>query len=461
MTRAWKTIGQARRIAAGVCAGWICGGWPAGAAAGNGAPAKPDTATEARLIASPEPGWPQWRGPRRDGICDETGLLQRWPAGGPKLLWRASGLGRGYSAPIITHGRIFITGDHEQELRLFALDLDGNQVWRGQNGRSWKGSYPGARACFAYRAGRLFQMNAHGRVACVEAKTGRELWAVQVLERFGGKNITWALSECLLVDGPRVIVTPGGTRALMAALEVKSGDTIWTTEPLTLGPSDRPEHERLAGPAGDVDGAGYTSPILFTLGGRRRLVSCSSRHAFGVDADTGELLWTRPLPTRYQVIAATPVLDRNGVFITAPDAGGGKLFRHRGDGPDERIATAWTTLLDTCHGGLVLRDGTFYGSWYRQRKGWAAVDANTGTVRYELDTLAKGSVLYADQRLYCLSEDGEMALLEPTPQGFHIAGRFRLVADRKRDVWAHPVIVDGRLYLREQETLSCYDIRAR
>jgi outer membrane protein assembly factor BamB len=306
----------------------------------------------------------------------------------------------------------------------------------------------------------VYHLNAHGRVACFDAATGKELWAVDVLERFGGKNITWGLSECLLVDGPRVIVTPGGTQALMAALDKKTGKTVWITDPLLLGQSDSPAQERLASPAGQADSASYTSPILFELAGRRHLVSCSLRHAFGVDADTGRLLWTRPLPTQYLVIAATPVLVGDAVFVTAPDAEGGKLFRLQPDGAGLRLEKLWTTSLDTCHGGLVYVEGRLFGSWYRRAKGWASLDLRTGEPRHELKDLAMGSVLYADQRLYCLSQEGEMALIKPTPAGLEYTGRFRLVPDRVSDVWAHPVIWNRRLFLRFQDTLFCYDIRA-
>jgi len=220
------------------------------------------------LTASPEPGWPQWRGPRRDGISRETGLLPRWPEGGPLLLWTSTNLGRGYSSPIISGGRIFLTGDVGNDLRVFALDLAGNPLWQATNGQAWKGPHPGARACCALRGGRLFHLNAHGRVACLDPATGRELWAVNVIERFGGKVPTWALGECLLVDGPRVLVTPGGSRALTAALDAKTGETVWTSEPLRMDESPDPAHERVAGKAGETDPAGYASPILMQFADR-------------------------------------------------------------------------------------------------------------------------------------------------------------------------------------------------
>lgn len=427
----------------------------AGAPKESGAPLQ----AQAQLIPSPAPGWPQWRGPRRDGICDEAGLLQEWPADGPPLIWQTDGLGRGYSAPVIVDGRLFLAGDVGDDLRLFALDLTGRKVWETRHGRSWPGPYPGARASATWHEGRLFHLNAHGRVAAFDAADGRELWSVELFERYGGKNLTWALSECLLVDGSRVLVTVGGTEALMVALDARTGDTVWKTEPLRLGPSPDPEHQRVEEPAGQIDNASYASPILVRLGQRRLVIGCSTRHLFGVDADRGTLLWTRPIRTRFEVIATTPVLVGDAVFATAPDSPDANLYRLRPDATGAGVELLWTTPLDTCQGGVLHVGDALYGAWYRSRKGWACIDARTGAVRYETSALAKGSALYADQRLYCLSETGEMALLKPTPNAFEFSGRFRLVSGRQDDVWTHPVISEGRLYLRHHQTLFCYDIR--
>jgi outer membrane protein assembly factor BamB len=406
--------------------------------------------------------WPQWRGPQRDGVCHETGLLQQWPEGGPKLLWSSKDLGRGYSAPIIVGERIYLTGDADDELHIFALDRAGRRVWQTRNGRAWKHPYPGARSSCTYSEGRLYHLNAHGRLVCLNADTGAELWAVNILERFGGKVIHWALSENVLVDGPRVIVTPGGSKGVMAALDKKTGETVWASEPLRLIDSDNPAHLRLTDPYGEVDSTSYASPILFKLGERRMLVNCSLRHVFGVDADTGRLLWSRPLPTRHQVIATTPVLVGDAVFVTAPDGEGGKLYRLHPEGERVRVEQLWRTELDTCQGGVVHHDGAMYGAMYRKRKEWVSLDARTGEVRAQFkEDLAKGAVLYADGRLYCLSEEGEVALLKPGADKLEAVGRFRLVPERKSDAWTHPVIVDGRLYLRYHETLFCYDIQAR
>jgi outer membrane protein assembly factor BamB len=405
--------------------------------------------------------WPQWRGPRRDGVCDETGLLQSWPEGGPKLLWKSGDLGRGYCAPIIVGNRIYLTGDVGDELHIFALDLDGKLVWKSKNGRAWNGSHPGARASCTWSDGRLYHLNAHGRVACLDAATGAEVWAVNILEGVGGKLIHGALSACLLVDGPRVIVTAGGSKALLAALDRTTGETVWASAPLRLGETNLPAHDRVMEPAGEVDNASYASPILFPLGQRRLIVGCSLRHVFGADADTGELLWSRPLRTRYSVIATTPVRLGDAVFVTAPDGDGGRLFRLRDDGKAVPVETAWRTELDCCQGGAVFAEGALFGARYGQSKTWVRLDAASGNVRSEFKGLAKGPLLYADHRLYCVSEEGEVALLKTGSDALESAGRFQLVPERKSDVWTHPVIANGRLYLRNHETLFCYHVRAK
>lgn len=392
-----------------------------------------------RLVPSKEPGWPQWRGPRRDGVSDEKGLLQSWPAGGPPLLWKVEGLGKGWSSPIVTHGTVAITGDVGDELHLYAFDLDGKLKWKAANGKAWTGQYPGARSSCAWDEGRVYHMNSHGRVVCLDAASGRELWAVDVLQRFEGKNILWGLAECLLVDGPRVVVTPGGKKAAIAALDKKSGETLWASEPI------------------EKNDAGYASPILFELGGRRQIATYSSRHAFGVDADTGKLLWKRARPSEYIALCFTPVFCGDGVYVTTPGKNGGS--RYRLGGPE--VETVWDNPVDTLQGGAVLVDGVLYGSGYEGFKGWAAVDVATGAVRASTKELSHGSVIHADGRLYCLSERGEMALVKPTAEGFEFAGRFPLIAERRTDAWAQPVICDGRLYLRYHDALYCYDIRAR
>lgn len=414
-----------------------------------------------RHVALAEPGWAQWRGPRRDGISDENGLLAEWPKDGPKLIWQAGNLGRGYSAPIITGGRIYLTGDVGDELWIFALDMEGRVLWQTANGRSWKGPYPGSRAACIVHGGRLYNMNAHGRLVCLDARTGKELWSANVLDQFEARNIEWAISECPVVDGGKVLVTAGGAKALMAAFDAVSGKLLWTTPPLLLGPSKSPNFGRVSEPEGEADPPSYVSPLLFSLNGRRVAAGCSQRHGFGVDVETGQLLWTFPIKTRYKVIAGTPVLAGDAIFVTAPDTEDRGLYRLRSENGAVQVEKLWQGELDTCHGGQVAIDGRLYGSYYRRQKGWACLDLKNGQTLYETRELAMGSVLYADGRLYVLSQEGEAALLKPGESGFEIVGRFRLTPNRVNDAWTHPVIWEGRLYLRYHESLRCFDVKRR
>lgn len=408
----------------------------------------------ARVIPSSEPGWPQFRGPRRDGTCDETGLLRQWPEGGPKLLWRAGGLGFGYSSPIISGGRIYITGDQEKELRIFALDMQGRHLWRSANGQYWKEPYPGARSSVAFSGGKIYSLNAHGRLACLDAHSGKEIWQMNILERFGAKNIEWGISECLLVDERNVYATAGGREALFVALDKATGKLRWKSDPLYDTEGER-----------DLESASYVAPVLVEFAGRRLLLGCSARHLVCADAHTGRIQWARRIPTTYLTLACSPALvGRDCIFMTGPVGQGGKLFRllpPRGDKEPVGAEEVWRTRLDTAHGGFIYLDGRIYGSLYPDRKGWAAVDGATGEILFTEPSYVKGSFIWADGRFYVLCEDGLALLLEPAQKSFVERGRFRLVEGRARDAWAHPVIHDGRLYLRYHDTLYCYDIRAR
>ena len=393
------------------------------------------------LIASPEPGWPQWRGARRDGLSGETGLLPTWPEDGPRLLWKVDNLGKGWSSPIVVDERVYVTGDVGDDLLVFAFDLRGQLLWQAQNGAAWQGSFPGARACCAYSQGRLYHLNSHGRLACLNAADGRERWAVNVLERFNAENITWAISECLLIDGPRVIVTPGGPQTLVAALDKQTGRTVWTSEPL------------------DGERTSYSSPILFRHAGRRLIANCSGGHGFGLDADRGHLLWNVPLRNRFDTNVSTPVYGDGRVFYVTPYAEEGRAYRLRAEGDRIAAEQAWQSPLDTVTGGGVLVGDTLFAAGYRRNKLWLGVDWATGRTKFEQKAFTTGAAVHADGRLYVFDETGTAGMLKPDASGLQVVGRFRPVTGRVRDAWSHPVLLDGRLYLRYHDTLWCYDVK--
>ena len=392
-----------------------------------------------RVVASAVPGWPQWRGPRRDGISSERGLLPEWPEDGPKLLWSVSGLGKGFASPCIVGDRIYIAGDHGAELVVLALDLAGQEKWRTTNGQSWKKSHPGSRATCCYDDGKLYLMNAHGRLACINAADGAEVWTVNVLERFGAGNITWGISESALVDGDAVFVTPVGKKALMAALDKATGATLWAAEAL---PGEQ---------------ATYSSPILVELRGRRQLITCGTKHTFGVDAGSGALLWKHAHAIPKWVVGASPVFHGDSVYVSNATKDDGKVYRLVITGDEPKIA--WASDIGNTHvGNVVCVDGVVLGSRKWASKGWLCVDVETGETRHADLDMHRGAVVYADGRFYCLTDRGSVSLRRLTDEGFEEVGRVEVVQG-KRDVWSHPVICDGRLYVRYHDKLYCYDIR--
>ncbi|NOY81317.1 MAG: PQQ-like beta-propeller repeat protein [Kiritimatiellaeota bacterium] len=421
------------------------------------------------LIADPAPlpetsgdtAWPQFRGPERNGISRETGLLQAWPAAGPSQVWQVKGIGRGFSSACIGGGRLFVTGDIDDALVITALAVGtGKRLWRQQNGAAWKGPYPGARSTCTLAGGRLFHLNAHGRLACLDPADGSELWTLNILERFDADQIRWGISECVLVSGGRVFVTPGGRKALMAALDAGTGKVVWTTPPLMFLRSQELGGRRVDPPRRDADRAGYASPVVVRVGARRLLAGASGRHVFLVDAETGSLVWKREVPVRWEVIGTMPVVVGDRICFMAPDKFGGLMVRARIHDGAVRVDELWSTEADNCHGGLVAVGGRLYGSGYRRFRGWFCLDGQTGRVLYRTNDLRKGSPIFADRRLYALAENGELALLEPTPERFVVRGRVRLPGNNGSDVWAHPALSDGHLYIRRHDTLWCFDVRA-
>jgi outer membrane protein assembly factor BamB len=312
----------------------------------------------AQLIPSTEKGWPQFRGLHRDGKSAERGLLSQWPEGGPRLLWSATNLGRGFSAPAISGERLVLAGDVDEFLVLMAFDLQGQPLWRATNGASWKTPYPGARASVTFSGGQIYHQNAHGRVACFDEATGREEWAVDVLEKFKGSNITWGMSENLLVDGASVYVTAGGEDALMVALNKTDGSVRWKSPALYDSAGEK-----------RVENASYVSPILVQFGKRRLVIGASLRHVFCVDADTGALQWSQPFRTTYSVLAMMPVLVGNGVFLTAPHGPDGRYWELLEAEGKVGVKEGWTTSLDTCQGGVVIPVGRAGRRWTRRPVG--------------------------------------------------------------------------------------------
>jgi outer membrane protein assembly factor BamB len=389
------------------------------------------------LVRSDAPDWPQWRGPHRNGICEEKGLLGAWPDDGPNQEWTVSGIGGGYASPIVAGDTMYIPGDGDEGLLISAISLEGKLRWQTKNGAVWTRPQPGARAACCYDDGKLYHMNAHGRLACLDAASGAELWAVNMLDRFEADNITWGISESVLVDGDLVFATPVGAKALMAALDKKTGETVWAADPLV------------------GEQASYSSPVLLNVGEKRLLVNSGSHHAFAVDARSGEVFWRIRHLDPDRTITTTPVLTSSGIVFTNASRNFGGVFSvGSGSQIGERL---WSTDLKISHGGaLCVADSVFGASSLGTAKGWVQIDNATGTAR-ALNDHPVGSLIYADDRFYCLTERGTMTLQKLDGDGFTEMGSFQLAEGK--DVWTYPVICKGRLLLRYHDTLYCYRIR--
>ena len=390
--------------------------------------------------------WPQWRGPNRDGKSSETGLLKKWPKGGPKLLWSIEGLGTGFSTVSVADGLLYTTGMVDKEGILFAYDLQGNLKWKKSYGAEWRGSSPGVRTTPTVDRDRVYVMSGNGRVVCFDAKTGEEKWAVDTLKRFDGKNIRWGISESVLIDGNNLICTPGGKDATIVALDKMTGETVWTSKGLS-------------------EKSCYSSLILVERGGNRLVVNMTENSVVGVDADTGKVLWVDKFE-EYQekpkdINPVTPVYYNGCVYATSGYDDGGAMLELSPDGT--KVSRKWVdTTLDCHHGGVVIVDGYIYGAnWKDNRNGnWVCLDWDSGKVMYEKEWICKGSITYADGMLYCYEEkEGTVALVKASPEGFDIVSSFEVSKGTGKH-WAHPVVCDGRLYIRHGDALMVYDIKA-
>ena len=395
----------------------------------------------AAAAAGDEPFWPQFQGPNRDNLSTETGLLKQWPQQGPKLLWTAKGLGHGFASVSIADGLIYTAGNIDDDTVITALDTEGRIRWQVENGKVWEGSPSGARGTPTIDGGQLYHENPSGDVVCLDAKTGQKRWGLNLLETFHSKNITWALSESLLIDGDRVICSPGGPETAVVALDKHTGRTVWKSPT-----------------AGDL--AGYASPILFSYRGLRLIATLTSRACIGVNADTGELLWRFEHRTPFDETIPTPIYHDGHVFIATRSTGSVLLKLHV-NGAEASVEEVWrTTNLDNQHGGVILVDGYLYGaSLVKNRGRWICLAWKSGEMMYAEPGVGKGSLTYAEGMLYTMNEDRTVGLVEATPRGHEVASRFNVPAGGEGPTWAHPVVCGGRLYIRHGEFLYCYDVR--
>jgi outer membrane protein assembly factor BamB len=383
--------------------------------------------------------WPQWRGPNRDGISKETGLLKQWPAEGPPLVWKAKGAGGGYSSLAIARGRLFTMGIRGEREHVIAFDVKtGKEVWATPHGSAFRNDRgDGPRGTPTVDGDRLYALGGSGDLSCIDAATGRIIWTMNVLEKFGGSNITWGISESPLVIGEKVLVNAGGPNASIVALNKKDGSLIWKSQ------SDR---------------AGYSSAIPIQVGGVTQVVFFTSQRALGLDLRDGRLLWEYLKPSNRVANAATPIARDNKVFISSDYGTGAGLVEVKAAGKGLTADEVYFTKeMKNHHSSSVLVGDYLYGF---SSSILTAMRFDTGEVAWRDRSVGKGSLVYADGNLYCFSENGVVGLVEATPTEYREKGRFRIQQD-SLPTWTHPVISGGHLYLRDQDTIYAFDVRQK
>lgn len=402
--------------------------------------------------------WPRWGGPNRDAISGETGLLQQWPEGGPALAWKATGIGDGMGGIAVSDGRIYTTGDINGSAWLIALrEEDGGQIWKAEIGRGGNPGFifqpDGPRATPTVHGNRMYALGQYGDFVCFTTD-GEEVWRTNYVEDLGGVMPKWGYSESPLIDGDQIICVPGGPEATLVALNKETAQQVWKCH-VPAGEFN-PRY-------GNDSAAGYSSAIVIELGGVRQYVQFTATALVGVEASSGRLLWRYDKPANtHRIPCSTPIFHEGVVFgASAYDAGGGaaKLIADSSSGiAAEEI---WfNPIMKNHHGGMILVDGCLYGAAGGTRGGFlVCLDFQTGERLWAERRAPKGSLAMADGRLYLRAEDGTMILIEPNRQEYVERGRFEQPERTRDPAWTHPVIANGKLYIRDQDMLLCYDIQ--
>lgn len=386
--------------------------------------------------------WARFHGPRGDNISDDSGLLSAWPEDGPELVWKAEGIGNGFASVTIADGRIFTAGNVEDQLLVSALDMDGKILWQTPNGPAWKKNYPGARGTPTVDGDRVYHLGASGDLACLKAADGTLLWSTNILEKFGSQPPEWGLAESVLIDGDRVICMPGGPQTCIVALDKMTGETVWQSE------------------SADGDGPSYGTPQLVEWEGMRIILNMTAKALVGVDADSGKLLFRYPHETAYDVNASMPIFHDGKVFISTGYGSGSELIGLKKEGDSIAAEQLWENKdLDNHHGGVILYQGSLYGSNYRGK--WICLDWNTGETKYSENGIGKGAATLAEGMLYTYSERKKVGLVPAVPTAHDPVSSFTIPSQEREQSWAHPVVVDGRLYLRHGNLLFAYDVRRK
>lgn len=417
--------------------------------------------------------WPGFRGPNRDGVSTETGLMKKWPEGGPKQVWTAKKLGTGWGTPSAADGMIFGIGQRDKKDGVWALkEADGSEVWFTKiadpaNGLG--GQTNGPASTPTYHNGKLYAVSADGTLACLDAKTGKAEWSKNYVKDFGGAVPKWGYSDSVLADGDKIICAPGGRNAAVVALSADKGAVKWKTD---AGETTDPKGKK-------VSGQGYSCPVKANVGGVAQYVVLlgNGPGIVGVHAETGKVLW------RYNGVGAsgstaqipTPVVKGDLVWVSCsydPPGAGSALLQIVAKGKDAFEAKVVTTYkkaeANNHHGGMVLVGDYIYFGHDQNQGNPICIEFKTGAIKWGPEKSPAGgsgsaATLYADGRLYFRYQNGTMVLIEPSPDSLKVVSSFKLPAPDQKSFpasWPHPVIVNGKLYLRDQTVMYCYDVKA-
>jgi outer membrane protein assembly factor BamB len=383
--------------------------------------------------------WPQWRGPRRDGVSKETGLLKDWPANGPRLVWQIKGAGDGYSSFAVSGGRLFTLGARQNTEYVLAFDAaTGKKLWEVANGRRFNNDRgDGPRGTPTVDGDRVYVFGSSGDMTVVDAASGKVFWTQNLLQKYGGSNINWGLSESPLVLSDRIIVTPGGRGASIVALRKTDGSLIWKSQ------SDEP---------------GYSSALLHPIGSIQQAVVFTAERALGIDVNDGRVLWSYNRVANRTANIATPIARGSHVFLSSDYGTGAGLLALTPDGTGIKASEVYfTNEMRNHHASSVLVGDYLYGF---SSSILTAMHFETGKVAWRDRSVGKGSLVFADDRLYLFSENGVVGLAEANPQKYVEHGRFQLRTGNL-PTWSHPVVSGGKLFIRDQDTLYAYDVAAK
>jgi outer membrane protein assembly factor BamB len=384
--------------------------------------------------------WPQWRGPERNGISKETGLLKSWPEKGPKKLWSLKDLGDGYGTVSIKGDRIYLQAGKGSDSTVYSFNrADGKFLWnkklsaQGSNDRG-----DGPRGTPTIDGDKMYVLTENGELACMNRGDGSFVWRKNILEEYNGRNPHWLLSESPLIDGNKLYVTPGGPGAGIVALDKSNGKTIWASKDLS-------------------DPAGYSSCVAFDVSGVRCIATLTAKAGVGVRASDGKLMWRYEQVSNRTANIATAIFNDNRIYYTSAYGTGGGLLSLKADGGEVKMQEVYFNKdMMNHHGGVVLVNGYLYGF---SNAILTCMEFSTGKVMWKDRSVGKGSLTYADGMLYLLGEKYVAGLAEATHEAYKEKGRFE-IEDSGLPSWAHPVVCGGKLYLRNQGILSCYDIKA-